>query len=146
MNIWTAYALSPASAFSAASNGAADNVPSHYYFFDYDERHRELALSYLLWCPAAIPRKPLFPRWPAARPPEPRNAGGIANESRRMGNEPTASGSMSRGTPQPTSPQDISACSQQPIVICIFLPAQEHLDCKCIIGGISYSSCIEWCC
>ena len=31
-----------------------------------------------------------------------------------MGNEPTASESMSRGTPQPTSPQDISAaCSQR---------------------------------
>ena len=55
--------------------------------------------------------------------------------------------SMSRGTPQPTSPQDISAaCSHQPIVNRSFLRAQEHLDCKYIIGGISYSSCIGWCC
>ena len=44
MNIWTAYALSPASASRVASNGAADNVPSHIENIGYDERHRELAL------------------------------------------------------------------------------------------------------
>ena len=105
MNIWTTYTLSAASATQAASDGAADNVPRHCHIFIHDERHRELALRYELWCHGAIPRKPLFPHRPAARPIEPRNAGGIANESRRMGNEPTASGSMSSGTPSRSVPK-----------------------------------------